>query len=133
MSNVILIVDDNHLIRESLAGAFAEAGYEVLQASNGAEALQVACLHVPSIVLTDIEMPIMDGRCSTRAMRTNPLLERVPVVALTGMPSSISADEKLFELVLIKPMIPREVVAQIARMASPKFSDDPMPSTEEAR
>ncbi|WP_461209300.1 response regulator [Desulfocurvus sp. DL9XJH121] len=61
MNNKILLVDDEEGIRTFLGLSLADLGYEVLTAENGAQALEVFAEHAPSIVLTDIKMPVMNG------------------------------------------------------------------------
>ncbi len=59
--NLILLVDDEQDIREVLQMALADAGYDVLQAENGRQALDLFLQKQPPIVITDIKMPVMDG------------------------------------------------------------------------
>lgn len=61
MENKILIVEDNFLLRESLKDLLEVTGYNCLQAMNGAEALDIIQNEKPKVVISDINMPIMDG------------------------------------------------------------------------
>ena len=77
----VLIVDDDADTREALSAALSEAGFEVEEAFNGAEALQrIAEGHEPDVVLLDLRMPGMDGEEFLERMRDR----RVRVIVLTG-------------------------------------------------
>lgn len=80
----ILVVDDmsDNLILISLS--LQDLGYRVVTASNGADALNVAKLARPDLILMDIAMPQQDGLAATRRIREETDLQTVPVVALTA-------------------------------------------------
>jgi hypothetical protein len=80
----ILVVDDmtDNLILLSLH--LQQGGYRVVTASNGEEALSVAMLARPDLILMDIAMPQQDGLAATRRIREQPELRGVPVIALTA-------------------------------------------------
>lgn len=58
---VILTIDDDHAVRESLANFLEDFGYQVLQAGNGHKGVELAAAHSPDMVLVDLRMPQMDG------------------------------------------------------------------------
>ena len=80
----ILVVDDmsDNLILISLS--LQDLGYRVVTATNGADALNVAKLARPDLILMDIAMPQQDGLAATRRIREEAELQTVPVVALTA-------------------------------------------------
>ncbi len=80
----VLVVDDvtDNLILISLA--LQNNGYRVLTASNGEEAIKVALLAKPDLILMDIAMPEVDGLIATRRIRKHPELQHTPVIALTA-------------------------------------------------
>lgn len=80
----ILIAEDNKDIAVVLQRLFARAGFEVLAADNGDAALQAARRQRPDVVLTDLDMPVLDGLGLCRAIRADPGLGDIPVVILTG-------------------------------------------------
>lgn len=80
----ILLVEDHTDIREMMATYLKLNGYEVIEASNGFEALIRALEHKPDAILMDIAMPVLNGIDSTRAMRNNKELEQVPILCLTA-------------------------------------------------
>jgi len=80
----ILVVDDNHHLRMLLDKILSGAGYSVLLAGNGKEALAQLDEVTPDLILSDIVMPEMDGYEFYNAVRANPLVELVPFVFLTA-------------------------------------------------
>jgi signal transduction histidine kinase len=87
----ILVVDDNAINRELLAGFFDGTGHAVRFAANGREAVESVRQHRPDLVLMDIRMPEMDGRTALIEIRKLPGAEILPVVAVTA--SSMVEDE----------------------------------------
>lgn len=86
----ILAVDDSVAMRQMLAHALRLAGYAVVEAVDGVDALDKLATHHVDVVLTDQNMPRMDGLALTRAVRADPRWQRVPVLILTT-----EADESL--------------------------------------
>jgi DNA-binding response OmpR family regulator len=84
----ILLVDDDDQLRESIAEGLEEAGFIVTRASDGADALgHLRTSSLPSLVLLDLMMPGMNGWQLCEVMRADPVLSRIPVVALTATAS----------------------------------------------
>lgn len=115
----VLVVDDNTQYRESAAQVMREAGFDVLTACNGFEALSAALKSQPHVVLTDVTMPGMDGWQLLRMIRARPTLRRTPVVFFTELTSD---DERLrgYQLgvddYLSKPFTSVELIARIERV-----------------
>jgi two-component system cell cycle response regulator DivK len=80
----ILVADDSVVSRELVREALEEIGYRVVEAADGHEALAKALETVPDLVLLDIRMPGLDGYATVRAMREDPRLARMPILALTA-------------------------------------------------
>jgi CheY-like chemotaxis protein len=80
----ILVVDDEPIIRRFLADGLADAGHEVITATNGAEALDRVRERQSDIVLLDLLMPVMDGISFLLERQASPHLARLPVVVLTA-------------------------------------------------
>jgi two-component system chemotaxis sensor kinase CheA len=80
----VMVVDDALTIRELQRSILERAGYRVRTASNGAEALAMLATEDTTLVLTDIEMPKMDGFALIEAMRKHPRLAHVPVIILSS-------------------------------------------------
>jgi CheY-like chemotaxis protein len=87
---VVLVVDDDSFVRESLSEALSTRGYSVLEAENGQRALEVlkTVPHFPCLVILDLAMPIMDGRRFLKLRAGDPILRDIPVVVVSGSPQS---------------------------------------------
>lgn len=81
----ILVVDDDELIRTSVALALHGAGYRVLEADDGDTALPIARAERPQLVVLDALMPRLDGFATLGAIRQDLLLARTPVIMLTSL------------------------------------------------
>ncbi len=79
----ILAVDDSTTMRHLLAQTLERAGYRVLVAADGVDALDQATHHAVDLVITDQNMPRMDGLALTAALRAQPAHRAVPVLMLT--------------------------------------------------
>ena len=80
----LLVVDDALTVRELQRSILERAGYDVLTASDGVEAMAILAERSVELVLTDVEMPRMDGFALTEAIRAHPERENVPVLILTS-------------------------------------------------
>ena len=80
----VLVAEDNPVNRELIAEMLESAGYRVLQANDGQDALMILNFHHPDVVLLDIQMPRLDGRETVRAIRENPDLAGLRVIACTA-------------------------------------------------
>ncbi len=79
----ILIVDDSRTVRDSLKFFLREGGYEVLEGSDGVEALDVLKTARPNLIITDVNMPNMDGLTLLENVRNSPEHKFTPVLVLT--------------------------------------------------
>ncbi|MFZ0864151.1 MAG: response regulator [Candidatus Sulfotelmatobacter sp.] len=80
----VLVAEDSAVNRELLRELLEARGYEVLEACDGQEALQMIAQTQPELLLLDIGMPVMDGFAVVGKIRENPLLAQLPVVAVTA-------------------------------------------------
>lgn len=86
-NDLLLIVDDEHIFRRVTAKILREHGYEIVEAGDGEEALRKASEQVPSLVVTDVMMPRLDGWQLVQILRSRPAFATVPVIMLTGLDS----------------------------------------------
>lgn len=83
MKKIILTVDDSATMRKVVALALNSAGHHVLEAEDGVAALNVMSLQVVDLVITDVNMPRMDGIEFTRRARQLPKFQKTPILLLT--------------------------------------------------
>lgn len=81
---LILVVDDNESCRDALLGALSRSGFEAVGAENGRAALEMARERRPDMILMDLMMPEMDGWQALGALRDDPAISTIPVVACTA-------------------------------------------------
>lgn len=116
MSRKILIADDDYDNRNVLREALEAAGYQVLQATNGEEALEAAWKSSPDLIFLDLSMPKLNGWEVAKRIRATPKLARIPVFAFTA--HALQGDEVKARAAgcddyIPKPCIPREVVRKV--------------------
>ena len=117
----ILIAEDEPDIRELVSFMLKFAGYEVVAASNGEDAVRTASRERPDLVLMDVRMPRMTGYDACRMMKANPDLRDVPVVFLSakGQDSEIQSGlEAGAEAYLLKPFSPAELTNRVRGILS---------------
>ena len=110
----VLIVDDDPFIRKLIATTLEDvAGFELIQASDGAEALDVAVREQPELVFMDIDMPRLDGISACARMRENPETSNATIVMLTATSRGDNerrAEDAGADLFLTKPFSPLDLL-----------------------
>jgi len=127
----VLVVDDYPDAREMYGEYLEYCGFEVVQASNGMEALQAALDAAPDIILMDLSLPVMDGWEATRRLKADKRTASIPVVALTGHAlAGISEGAKKAgcDAFVTKPCLPEDLVKEIQ-----KVLDNSSPATKKPR
>lgn len=89
----VLIVDDDPGVRLVCSLSLGLDGYDVIEATNGREALEIAFTEAPDIVLLDISMPVLDGFGVAAALRADARTHTLPFVFLTGERDSTIAEQ----------------------------------------
>lgn len=80
----ILLVEDNELNRDMLSRRLIRRGYEVVMATDGADAITAAARERPNLILMDMSLPVVDGWEATRRLKADADLRAIPVIALTA-------------------------------------------------
>lgn len=115
----ILVAEDEKDIRRLVVFTLQRAGYEILEASDGREALRLATENQPNLILLDIMMPFMNGYEVCQKLRERPELKDTPIVLLTAKAQNYEIAQGLEAGAtdyLIKPFIPRELAAKVRKM-----------------
>ncbi len=112
----ILIAEDEPDIRELVAFTLRFAGYEVVVAHNGEEAVQMAARELPDLALMDVRMPRMTGYDACRAIKAHPDLKDMPVVFLSAKGQEAEIESGLeagAEEYLLKPFAPDQLIERV--------------------
>ena len=80
---IVALADDNEELRDLLANGLRQEGYDVVEAADGRALLELALSRAPDFVITDFEMPVMNGMDVLRALRDHP---DIRVILITGSP-----------------------------------------------
>lgn len=80
----VLIVEDTTDTRALLKAVFEAEGYEVLEATDGIEAVEVALAELPDAIIMDMSLPRIDGNTAVKIIRREPALRETPVIACTA-------------------------------------------------
>jgi two-component system phosphate regulon response regulator PhoB len=117
----VMIVDDENNVRRLVAATLAGGEYELIQARDGTQALEMARREQPSLVLLDVQMPGIDGIEVCRQIKADPNLRQMVVVMLTAQAQAdirqraIAAGADMF---LTKPFSPLQVLEIVERKAN---------------
>jgi len=119
MTKSVLIVDDEEDVRAiTQLGLEMGAGWHVLTACSGQEALHIAANQQPDVILLDMMMPDMDGRTTLQRLKANPLTQSIPVILVTAKAQQLEG-ESVAELqvaaVFAKPFRPLKLAEQISQ------------------
>jgi CheY-like chemotaxis protein len=102
MSVVALVVDDSMLIRHTVCRFLEERGFAVESATNGLEALEALKRVRPDIIITDIQMPKMNGSEFITAVKNQPAFADIPIVIVAGRQSGFEQTEKRANFTIFK-------------------------------
>jgi CheY-like chemotaxis protein len=102
MQVVALVVDDSMLIRHTVCRFLEERDFVVESATNGHEALEALKRVRPDIIITDIQMPKMDGTEFITAVKSNQALAGIPIVIVAGKQSGFEHTEKRANYTIFK-------------------------------
>jgi DNA-binding NtrC family response regulator len=93
MSETILIIDDEENLRKTLGQILGGRGYKILEAADGAQALEILRDVTPDLILSDWRMPVVGGEEILQFVRNDPRLSPIPIIVITAFGSSHSAIE----------------------------------------
>lgn len=119
MAKTILLVDDSPTIRQFVCAVLSQAGYEILEASNGKDGLILMDGRRIHLILSDLNMPILDGLAFVRCARGVDDYKHVPVIMMTTESSMDRREEALSEGVrawVTKPLNPQTLLDAVAKI-----------------
>jgi CheY-like chemotaxis protein len=114
---LVLLVEDDHAGRMLYADWLTDAGFRVEQTHNGLQALERAFDLVPDAILTDLNIPGIDGYELTRRLKSDPRTSEIPIVAITGYAPFTQdpgrADRAGCDAILPKPCEPEDIASTL--------------------
>jgi CheY-like chemotaxis protein/class 3 adenylate cyclase len=118
---LILLADDSPLIHRHTVPILTEAGYDVVSAMDGAEALALCESRAPDLLVLDIEMPRLDGYAVCARVKSDPELGHVPVLICSSLGEAHEL-ERGFDAgaddYLVKPVVPEELLTRVKQLLS---------------
>lgn len=123
----IMVVDDNEMDLCLVVSTLERAGYSVVSARDGGQALEIIRKQLPDVALLDCEMPVMGGVELCRQMKADPSLSHIPVLFFTGNDTPrniIDCFEMEAQNFLKKPLIAKILLEQIKMMVVQKSGDE---------
>ncbi|MFT6557609.1 MULTISPECIES: response regulator [Sneathiella] len=121
MSKKILAVDDSKTMRDMVSFTLKGAGYDVVEAEDGLLALDAIGNNAVDLVITDINMPNMDGIGLVKALRQNPVHSSTPILVLTTESDSSKKDEGRAAGAtgwIVKPFEPEKLLKVVQKVCS---------------
>ena len=118
-SKTVLTVDDSRTIRDMLRVALSEAGYRVVQAEDGVEGLALLETEVPDAIITDINMPRLDGFGFIEGVRRDERFRATPILVLTTESEPAMKDRARAAGAtgwIVKPFNPEKLTASLRRV-----------------
>lgn len=122
MTAKILVVDDEPSILRLVTAALEPRGYDIITADNGVDALALADIKKPDLILLDIMMPKMDGNEVRRRLHENPKTATIPVAHLSAVGDFNQQLDGLEEGAIdyiVKPFSPKDLQQRVAELLDP--------------
>lgn len=122
MAKKILVVDDSASLRQVVSLALKGAGYEVVEASDGVDALAKLDGQKLNLVISDVNMPRMDGLTFVKEMKTKPPYKFTPVIMLTteaGADMKSKGQAAGVRAWVVKPFQPDQMLNAVAKLVAP--------------
>jgi len=122
----ILVVDDDQLMHRLFQHHLEKAGYKMVSAMNGREALDLASRQQPHLIVMDIMMPDIDGLAALRELKKNDATKSIPVIVITANNHHLARQESENSgaaIFLTKPFSPTQLLNEIRRIIPP--TDNP--------
>jgi CheY-like chemotaxis protein len=121
MPHKILLVDDDPLMHLLYRPHIERAGFQLLSAKNGREALETAIRESPQVILMDIMMPDTDGLTALRELKKEEATKSIPVIVITANLGAAAVTRKESELsgaagFLSKPLSPAKLLEEVRRL-----------------
>ena len=111
----VLVIENEALIQELVHEILVDEGYRVLRASDGEDGLRIAVSDRPGVILLDFGLPHLSGASVVTRLKQHPDTRQIPVIAMTGQPSSLGGSPLPFDGWIAKPFELDALLAQVER------------------
>jgi CheY-like chemotaxis protein len=118
MKKVILVADDSPLVRKLVSFSLSMGGYEIIHAADGMEALEKLPAEKVNLIITDLNMPNVDGFELIKSIRSNDEFKNIPIIIL----SCLSGDEEIEKGIsyganayIVKPFDPKRIMYEVSK------------------
>ncbi len=118
MKKVILIADDSPTIRKFVSFTLKAKGFEVVAASDGMEAIELLPMNDVDLIITDLNMPNMDGFELIKAVRENEANKHIPIIILSSLKGSEEVERGLnigANSYMVKPFDPKRMHYEVSK------------------
>jgi CheY-like chemotaxis protein len=123
MAQKILVVDDDPIMHRVLQQHLERNGYQMINASNGRQAIEMAASELPQLIVLDVRMPEMGGLTALRHLKETESTKAIPVIVVTVSADRMTLMESQFSgasAFLAKPFRASELLAEIRRLMPPE-------------
>lgn len=123
MTNQILVVDDDQLMHRLFQHHLERAGYQMLSAMNGREAIEIASREHPGLIVMDVMLPEVDGLAALRELKKAEATKDIPVIVITANGHFMARKESENSgaaIFLTKPFSPTQLLNEIRRLCPAK-------------
>ncbi len=120
-SKTVLVVDDDADTRQAYALLLQRAGYGVLEAAHGGDAIRLARERSPDLIMLDLGMPVVDGFEAATSLREYRDTAEIPILAITGKEPAQTPERlpSVCNSMLRKPCSCRQILTQVRRLIGP--------------
>ena len=119
MTKQVLVVDDDQLMHRLFQHHLERAGYQMLSAMNGREAVEIAAREIPGVIVMDVMMPDVDGLAALRELKKSDATKAIPVIIITANGHHLTRKESEScgaAIFLTKPFSPTQLLNEIRRL-----------------
>ena len=127
MGEAILIIEDNPKNIKLFRDVLKANGYATLEATNGEQGVNLARAYHPSLILMDIQMPVMDGLQAANLLKAHPQTQEIPLIAVTARAMKGDEEKALqagYDGYITKPIRIRYFLRQVAAWLSQEEATD---------
>jgi len=119
MPDTILVVDDDPVTRRVLQHYLGRAGFQVITAQKGRDAIKLAKRELPQLIILDVVMPGMDGWTVLKSIQESEVMSTIPVLMLSGNAELVIKEESFnsgAQALLVKPINPEQLIMVVRRL-----------------